>query len=267
LGRWFSQSKINIMKKLLIILLLIPLVSFGQNKKKDTLSILFVGNSFTYYYNLPQVVNAMSIYSDNYHLKTRHSIVPGSTLQEHLNQEQGTQTIDILNSESFDYVVLQHHSSATQKNLENLVNPKNKDSLFPFLKTSRKMVELVKSKNAIPVFMMTWAYRANPLMIETISSAYNNMSEKLEVDVVPCGILFDKARKFRPDLNLFHDNSHPSKNGTYLNGLAFYKYFTNEKTSNIPKQITTIDRNGEKLYLLLLSKENSDFLQNLVDEF
>jgi len=114
---------------------------------------------------------------------------------------------------------------------------------------------------------MTWAYRANPLMIETISSAYNNMSEKLEVDVVPCGILFDKARKFRPDLNLFHDNSHPSKNGTYLNGLAFYKYFTNEKTSNIPKQITTIDRNGEKLYLLLLSKENSDFLQNLVDEF
>ena len=254
------------MKKLLLVILFAPLVSFGQNKKKDTLSILFVGNSFTYYYNLPQVVSAMSTYSDNYYLKTRHSLLGGSTLQEHLNQEKGTRTIDILNSESFDYVVLQHHSSATQKNLENLVNPKNKDSLFPFLKTSRKMVELVKSKNAIPVFMMTWAYHSNPLMIQTISSAYNNMSEKVEVDVVPCGILFDKARKFRPDLNLFHDNSHPSKNGTYLNGLAFYKYFTNEKTSNIPKRITTIDRNGENLYLLFLSKVNSDFLQDIVDD-
>jgi hypothetical protein len=129
------------------------------------------------------------------------------------------------------------------------------------------MVELVKSKNAIPVFMMTWAYRGNPLMIETISSAYNSMSEQLEADVVPCGLLFDKARKSRPDLNLFEDNSHPSKNGTYLNGLAFYKYFTNEKTSDISKRITTIDRNGEKLYLLFLSKENAKFLQNVVDNF
>lgn len=77
------------MKKLLLVILFAPLVSFGQNKKKDTLSILFVGNSFTYYYNLPQVVSAMSTYSDNYYLKTRHSLLGGSTLQEHLNQEKG----------------------------------------------------------------------------------------------------------------------------------------------------------------------------------
>lgn len=256
------------MKKLLFVLILVPLISFGQNQKKDTLSILFVGNSFNYFYNLPQVVNAMSAFSDNYYLKTRHSLVGASTLYEHLNEEKGTKTIDILNSESFDYVVLQHHSTAAQRNFENLATPpKVKDSFFPFIKTSKKMIELIKSKNAIPVFMMTWAYRSNPLMIDTISSAYNDMSEQLDVDVVPCGPLFDKARKLRPDLNLFEDNSHPSKNGTYLNGLAFYKYFTNEKTLHIPKRITTTDRNGEKLYLLFISKSNSDFLQNIVDDF
>ena len=72
--------KTNTMKKLLFVLILVPLISFGQNQKKDTLSILFVGNSFNYFYNLPQVVNAMSAFSDNYYLKTRHSLVGASTL-------------------------------------------------------------------------------------------------------------------------------------------------------------------------------------------
>ena len=46
-----------------------------------------------------------------------------------------------------------------------------------------------------------------------------------------------------------------------------FKYFTNEKTSKIPNRITTTDKNGQKLYLLLLSQENADFLQQLVDDY
>lgn len=224
--------------------------------EKDTLRVLFIGNSFSFFYNLPQVVNAMSAFSEKVHIETRTSLVGGSKLSDHLNEKKGTQTIEILNNQSFDYVVINHHSLATIDDADN------------FMELSEQMVNLVKSKNAIPVFMMTWAYHSNPLLIETIEASYIEMGKKLGVDIVPCGSLFAKVRKWRPDLNMFDDDDkHPSKHGTYLNGLAFFKYFTNEKTNEISHRITSIDKNGQKLWLLFLSVENADFLQYLVDYY
>ncbi len=223
---------------------------------KDTLRVLFVGNSFSYFYNLPQVVNAMSAYSKKVHIETRTSLVGGSRISDHLNQEKGTQTIDILNNQRFDYVVINHHSLATI------------DEADSFFELSKQMVELVRSKNAIPVLMMTWAYHSNPLMLATIATAYIEVGKQLGVDVVPCGNLFAEVRKWRPDLTMFDDDDkHPSKHGTYLNGLAFFKYFTNEKTTEISKRITSVDQNGQRLWLLFLSQENADFLQHLVDQY
>jgi hypothetical protein len=233
-----------------------PIIGQYPELKKDTLKALFVGNSFTYFYNLPQVLEAMSKSSKKFYIKTRHSLVGGSTLSQHLNQEKGTKTIDILNKESFDYVILNHHSLATI------------DGAKSFLETSKQIVELVKAKNAIPVFMQTWAYKSKPLMINPIADAYQNMGKQLDVDIVPCGLLSSQVRKLRPEINLFDDDDkHPSKNATYLNALAFFKYFTNEKTKNIPKRITTTDQDGQKLWLLFLSQQNADFLQQLVDNY
>lgn len=68
-------------------------------------------------------------------------------------------------------------------------------------------------------------------------------------------------------MSLFDDNKHPSKSGTYLLGLAFFKYFTNQTTATIPKRLTTKDINGEKLYLIFMDQTNADFLQQLVNDF
>ena len=44
-----------------ILLLLIPFLFFGNHTfSKDSINVLFVGNSFTYFYNLPLVLNEMS---------------------------------------------------------------------------------------------------------------------------------------------------------------------------------------------------------------
>ncbi len=245
------------LRKILIVLFIgiYTQSSFAQ-VKKDTIRVLFVGNSFSYYYNLPEVVNEMSAYSDKVYIDTRHSLVGGSNLSQHLKGENGTETLNILAKEKFDYVVLNHHSLATTKEADT------------FYETSKKMVEFIRSKGAKPVFMMTWAYNSNTLMLKTIAAAYEDMCSKLGVDLVPCGKLFDEVRIRRPDLNMFDDDDkHPSKHATYLNGLTFFKYLTNEKTSKIPNRITTTDKNSQKLYLLLLSQENSDFLKQLVDGY
>ena len=45
------------------------------------------------------------------------------------------------------------------------------------------------------------------------------------------------------------------------------KKWKKKKTSTRPKRITTFDKNGEKLYLLLLTQTNSEFLKKIVDDF
>jgi len=226
-----------------------------ENFKKDTIKVLFVGNSFSFYYNLPQVVSSMSEFSDLMYIQTKNSLVSGATLQDHINQNKNSKTIEILNSEQFDYVAINHHSLATFNELDE------------FLRTSKRFIDIVKSKKATPLFIETWAYKSDSSMIKNIAEKYLLMSEKYNVDIIPCGQLFSQVIKDFPDINLFEDEKHPSKNGTYLNGLAFVKYFSSHLNLKIPNRIVTLDKNGEILYLLFINKDVSESLKKIVAKF
>lgn len=216
--------------------------------------VLFVGNSFTYFYNLPQVVAAM-VTSQGETIETRQSTVGGSNLEQHWKEERGTMTRKLLEEQRWDYVVFNNHSTSAI------------DTPESFMEYGRKFAELVKEKGAQPVFMTTWAYKSNPLMQTKILEMYKKLALETGSDYVPAGPLFAEARKWRPDMNLFFDDKHPSSNGTYLLGLAFFKYFTEKTTKEIPDRLLTKDIDGEKLYLIFMSPEDADFLQQLVDEY
>jgi hypothetical protein len=235
----------------LAIVLLLNISVFAQT---DTTKILFVGNSFTYFYNLPQVVAAMAKTQKDV-LITRQSTVGGSNLEQHWKSEKGTKTRALLESGDWDYVVFNNHS------LSAISTPE------AFMEYSEKFIDLVRKKGAEPIFMMTWAYKSNPLMQTKITEMYQKLAKETKTDYVPCGPLFAEARKWRPDMNLFDDDKHPSSNGTYLLGLAFYKYFTGKPTADIPKRLWTKDIDGEKLYLLFMAQSDADFLQQLVDDY
>jgi len=222
--------------------------------QQDTTRILFVGNSFTYFYNLPQVVAAMAR-EQGVVLLTRQSTVGGSSLEQHWKGEKGTQTRTLLESANWDYVVFNNHSTSAI------------DSPDSFLEYGRKFADLTRQRGAKPIFMMTWAYASNPLMQPAITAGYLQLATATQAAYVPAGLLFAEARKWRPDLDLFFDDKHPSSNGTYLLGLAFAKYFTGKVTTGLPPRLTTTDRDGEKLYLLFMKEEDAAFLQQLVDDF
>ena len=72
--------------------------------------VLFIGNSYTFYWNLPQTVSAMAR-SQHIEITCRQSTGSGATLQEHWNSEKDLKTLDILREGDFDAVVLQEHST------------------------------------------------------------------------------------------------------------------------------------------------------------
>lgn len=236
---------------LLIALLVITTPVSSQPTPKK---VLFVGNSFIYFFNLPQMVSSMAK-TQGQEIITRQSTVGGSNLEQHWKGEKGTKTRQLLEREKWDYVVFNNHS------LSAIETPDN------FHAYGKLFAELVKDKGAIPIFMSTWGYRSNPLLEKKVTSAYKELAEKTNAMILPAGQLMDRARTLRPDLTLYQDDKHPSANGTYLFALAFHKFFFGGSTAKIPHRLTTFDEDGELLYLCFLSPSDSKFLQMLVDDF
>ncbi len=249
------KKKFNYLNIFFIICLFLGVtaVSFAQQQTPEK-KILFVGNSFTYFWNMPNLVEAMAA-SQNVKLNTSQSTVGGSTLQQHWNKEKGTDTRNLLEKNTYDYVVLQDHSLSTIDHLER------------FRESTKNLIELVRSKEATPVLYMTWAYDSNPLMQRNIEKAYNEQGKATNTAVIPVGNVFMKAQKERQDLDYYFDNKHPSSIGSYLIALVFYKYFSGKSVMDIPNRLTSVNDQGEQIYLCFILPETGDFLRQLVEEY
>jgi len=245
------MSLANTVRTFLIISLFVGVWSHGLYAQ-DTTRVLFVGNSFTYFYNVPQGVEAMAA-QQGVALQCRQSTVGGSTLEQHWLEKKGTQTRKRLEEEPWDIVVLQNHSLSSIR-----------DSAS-FMEYGMKFAEEVRSKGAEPVFMMTWAYDSNPLMQDRIRNMYQKLAALTDAGLIPVGSVFEQCRIIRPDIDLFFDDKHPSEIGSYLVALTCTQFLTEKTVMRLPNRITTQDRNGEKLYLFFLHAPDADYLQQLVD--
>lgn len=211
------------------------LVLFGQ---KDTLNVLFVGNSYTYYFNMPQLVSLLSD-STKTKLITRKSTVGGVTLKNHWLGERGLRTKEIISTGSFDVVIFQGHSMGTIEHPED----------FTFY--SKALSDLAKSTGAKVYFYETWGRQKVPQYQDTISRMYEKASKDNEGALVPVGKAWQLARKLRPDLELFvPDGSHPSAIGSFLIACVFTKVLTGELPRSFPSRFTTTDADGESIWLM-----------------
>lgn len=231
--------------------MLCAFIATSQEKGKP-INVLFVGNSFVYYWNIPQLVNAMADHK-GVALNVRQSTVGGSNLKQHWHEERGTITQKLLKEKDWDFVILDDHSLSTINTPER------------FIKYGKRFSELIRSKGAEPLFYTTWAYKSNPSMQPTITNAYSSLASELNAKTIPVGPIWMKVRRLKPDLNLYFDNKHPSSDGAYLIALIVFKALTKESVLNIPNSVTTVDKNGDKLYLSFILPETGSFLRELVD--
>ena len=79
-------------------------------QSQENQKILFVGNSFTFYWNLPSVVESMAK-ERGISLDIYQSTAGSATLKDHWNSERSLFTRSLIDNESFSIVILQDHSS------------------------------------------------------------------------------------------------------------------------------------------------------------
>ena len=171
--------------------------------------ILFLGNSFTFVNNLPDVVGAMLSCETVSHTRG------GARLSEQLNPEteMGSKTLKALKEERWDYVVLQEQSFAPVGNKES------------FKKSVHALAALIRENGAIPVLYATWAYREGSEKLKKTGLTYGEMDKALfdsyhEAAYETGAIVADAGRLFtavRKTINPYgEDDYHPSQAGTAL---------------------------------------------------
>ncbi len=236
----------------LLVLLLTSILLQAQDTK--TQKVLFIGNSYTYFWNLPQNVAAMAE-SKNIDLQTRQSTAGGANLGQHWRGEKGLNTIEIIEEGNFDMVILQDHS------MRAIDHP---DSLLHY---GKLLGNFAKKTGAKPYVYMTWARTWNPYMQESITQKYTQLAEKINAQIVPVGLAWQRSKELRPDLDLYDaDGSHPSTIGTYLTACVFFGILTNQSPVGLPHRLISTDKDGEKLYLNIQSTQDALFLQRVAEE-
>jgi len=206
----------------LIILLLLTLPSKGQ----DSLSVLFLGNSYTASNNLPRLFTDLSasggktvIYAAN---------APGGYwLEDHCANTQSLRLIELGN---WNYIILQEQSQVPT------IDYWRYNSMYPSAGTLDSLIHL---SGAQTCFFMTWGRKyggqqtiggySSPVfqdffqMQDSLASAYTEIANILNAELCPAGLAWAQAVTLNPNVDLWtEDNSHPTLQGSYLTACAFY---------------------------------------------
>ena len=205
----------------------ISLFLFSNTCYAQVKSVLFIGNSYTFYNDLPSLLQTLSASKGD--TITKDQSTPGGyTFNQH---STNATTLQKINQQAWDFVVLQEQSQIPAFSQGQVAT----DS-YPFAK---KLDSLITLNNPCTetIFFMTWGRKngdasncANYPPICTyegmqagLRESYLNMGDFNNATVSPVGVAWKKVREADSTIVLYNaDQSHPAIAGSYLAACVFY---------------------------------------------
>jgi len=272
------------MKNILLIILAFVTISCKsqKNQSAEKLNVLFIGNSLTYFHEMPQTLQKM-LNETNPNIKVEQSTFPGMSLSAHLDniiesrtengistrkKEDGefTETEKKIVKKKWDVVILQTGTVS-------VLIPENRN--IKVNKAILDIKELVSNTNCEFILFNTWPSKkeypkqycypsrsinqslkndkyCSPIMenleqeIKLINESYDLVAKKNHLLKSENGNKFFEILTKHPDIELYEDNSHPNKYGSFLNACVFYQMLTKKKASDL-KFIGEIEPNTAEL--------------------
>ncbi len=204
--------------------LLVPLIVHSRPAEpKHAIRLLFIGNSFTYYHDLPRMVAQLAEAGRQRPLHCESETPGGCTLEKHW---QDRQALSRIRSGHWDFVVLQDQSEAP------LLRP---DELVEY---GKKFDAEIKQQRAKTILYETWALQNKPEQQAAISQAYAGLARQLNARLAPVGDAWQMALRSDPKLVLHDvDRKHPSATGTYLAACVLYATLFGQSPEGLPGRI------------------------------
>ncbi len=244
------------------------MISFGLNGQQDTTHVLFVGNSLTYYHDMPGMLQAM-LSEKGHPVRIHQSTVPGMSLRGHF-----TQMITALtDSTAFTRGKMAGELTGTENKLLErnwnvvILQTGTVEALIPESRNLSVSPAIARTKSYLGgpariILFNTWAsdttyplqfcqpgaiihpsLRSRPYCSETldnlarhtgaINSGYAKLAADNGVEKSNHGDLFLEMRNLHAEVGLFDDAFHPSPAGSFLNACEFYFLLTGEKAADL----------------------------------
>lgn len=217
------------------IFLMATVSTFAQTEKK---TILFIGNSYTYYNELPQLCTSIAASMGDV-LVMEQSTFGGYKLEQHVSKDHTLEKIkqgmpDYNNKKTrldYNYVVLQEHSQYPSENREHIVA-----HTFPAINFLDSMIKAY-NPSAQLIFYETWGRKNGDKsrcevlpavctyagMDSVTTNTYHMLAKRYSAMLSPVGEVWNNIRANYPNIELYNeDESHPSIAGSYASACTFY---------------------------------------------
>lgn len=196
---------------------------------QDTLSVLFLGNSYTAFNNLPQLVQSLSG-SAGKTLIIDSNMPGGVTVSAHLNDPA---SISKIAQGNWDYVVIQEQSQLPT------IDYYRYNDMYPALIDLKGLVQQFNPCARLITYM-TWGRRfggqqcdppnvyCSPVFVDfnhmqdSLTNAYMEISNFLGIQCAPVGVTWQNILNDTTLLLHSTDNSHPNLDGSYVAALTIF---------------------------------------------
>lgn len=172
------------------------------------LRILWIGNSYSFYNDLPRTITMMAMAAgENRVPAITAALVPGEFLRGHAQKAEVTSAL----AESWDYVVLQDNSLGPIQLPDSTV------------KYGTLLGNMAKKNGAKVLLYVTWPREKTPEAMGTLLRTYRVLADAIGAEIVPVGLAWMAMREESPGSALYmEDGSHPTPVGTYVAASVFY---------------------------------------------
>ena len=160
-----------------------------MQRKKKSLSVLFIGNSHTYYNDMPLLVKSRAE-DEGYECRVSMLAHAGWYLEQHAQEPDVRFNILYGN---YDYVVLQEHA-----------HPFGSEEKF--LNAAVKLNAMIRKAGSTPIIFECWARQSEPDAQTQMNEAHRRVAECINAPVAEIGENWWGYQKSWPELNVYADD-------------------------------------------------------------
>lgn len=188
-------------------------------KEKNAVKVLFLGNSHTYYNDMPLLFQEICR-NQGKEAEVRMIAQSGVTYRWHLNH-----AIELrfeLMYGGYDFLVMQQAAHG---------NPPSKEETH---RDGHEIAAMARRFGTVPIQTVPWAEKRFPEHQAKMYEIFESFAEKESIQLNPVGRVFEEVRNRYPEINMYWtDGEHASPYGTYAVALCAYASIFGESVAGV----------------------------------
>ena len=199
---------------------------------QGTIRVLWIGNSYTSYNDLPNRVGKLAKAGGQSSLVQERETPGGCTLENHWKNGRA---LTKLRAREWDFVVLQEHSQLPLKNST------------PMFEYAKKFDNEIQKQGAKTLLYLPWPLANAPQNQEKLTKLHQDLATEIKARVAPVGIAWANALAAdKPPTLYLSDKVHPTRAGSYLAACVFYATIYGKSAEGLPGEIGGLDNKDAK---------------------